>query len=235
MQEINWGNFKAKFNGKEQKTFEWLSYLLFCDEFGQSNGVFRYKNQAGVETEPILVNSVWVGFQAKFYDTKLSDNIADITDSIKKAKEHNPNLQRLLFYSNQEFSESSKKGQKEPKYKTELEKSARDQGIQIDWRVPSHFEIQLAFDKNSSKAEYFFSLDKGVVDFIDELFQHMQSILDPISSNIQFNGTEIKIDRSLTLSNLTTALDTSSLFHCKRRRWRRENCRYKGLLFYKKQ
>jgi len=24
MQEINWGNFKAKYDGKEQRSFEWL-------------------------------------------------------------------------------------------------------------------------------------------------------------------------------------------------------------------
>src|SRR5260370_37794042 len=138
MQETNWGNFKAKFNGKEQKTFELLSYLLFCDEFGQRTGIFRYKNQVGIETEPILVNGEWVGFQAKFYDTRISENKEDITDSIKKANDKNPNLQRLLFYTNQELSESRKKGQKEPKYKTELEESARLQGIQIVWKVPSH-------------------------------------------------------------------------------------------------
>ncbi len=211
MQEINWGNFKAKFNGKEQKTFELLSYLLFCDEFGQRTGIFRYKNQAGIETEPILVNGEWVGFQAKFYDTKISDNKADITDSIQKAKENNPNLQRLLFYTNQEFSESRKKGQKEPKYKIELEEFARLRGMQLGWRVPSHFEAQLALAKNRSIAEYFFSLDKGVIDFIEELIQHTQSILDPISSRILFHESEIKIDRSLTLGNLMAALDASPL------------------------
>jgi Restriction endonuclease len=211
MHEINWGNFKAKFNGKEQKTFELLSYLLFCDEFDKRTGISRYKNQAGIETEPILVNDQWVGFQAKFYDTKISDNKADITDSIKKAKEKNPNLQRLLFYTNQEFSESRKKGQKEPKYKIDLEESARLQGIQIEWRVPSHFEAQLAFDKNRSKAKYFFSLDKGVINFIEELYWHTQSILEPISSRILFHGSEIKIDRSLTLRHLTTDLDASPL------------------------
>src|SRR5260221_1345806 len=212
MQETNWGNFKAKFNGKEQKTFELLSYLLFCDEFGQRTGIFRYKNQAGIETEPILVNGEWVGFQAKFYDTKISDNRKDITDSIQKAKEHNPNLQRLLFYINQEFSENRKKGQqKEPKYKIELEEFAHLQGVQLEWKVPSHFEAQLALAKNRSIAEYFFSLDKGVIDFTEELIQHTQSILDPISSNILFHRTEIKIDRSLALRNLTTALGTSSL------------------------
>jgi hypothetical protein len=74
MYEIKWGNFKAKFNGKEQDSFELLSYLLFCDEFDKKIGIFRYKNQAGIETEPILVDGKWIGFQAKFYDTKISDN-----------------------------------------------------------------------------------------------------------------------------------------------------------------
>ena len=211
MQEINWGNFKAKFNGKEQKTFEWLSYLLFCDELDKITGIFRYKNQAGIETEPILVNGEWVGFQAKFYDTNIRSNKGDLIGSIKTAKEKNPKLQKILFYLNQEFSESSKKTQKEPQYKTEIEESATRQGIQVEWRVPSHFEAQLALAKNRSIAEYFFSLDKGVINFIEELSQHMQSILDPISSQIQFHGGEIKIDRSLTLRNLTTALDASSL------------------------
>ena len=212
MQEVNWGNFRAKFNGKEQKTFELLSYLLFCDEFDlRRTGIFRYKNQAGIETEPILVNGEWLGFQAKFYDTKISDNKADITDSIQKAKEHNQEIQKLLFYTNQEFSENRKKGQqKEPKYKEEIEEYGLRRGIQIVWRVPSNIEAQLALDKNKSIAEHFFSLDKGVIDFIEELLQHTQSILDPISSNIHFRGAEIKIDRSSTLRNLTAALDASS-------------------------
>ncbi len=52
MQEINWHNFKAKFNEREQKAFERLCYLLFCDEHNKETGIFRYKNQIGVETEP---------------------------------------------------------------------------------------------------------------------------------------------------------------------------------------
>jgi hypothetical protein len=211
MQDINWGNFKTKFDGKEQKTFELLSYLLFCDEFGQRNGIFRYKNQVGIETEPIVVNGEMVGLQAKFYETKISDNVEDIIDSIQKAKGKNQNLQRLLFYTNKEFSESRKKGQKEPQYKIDIEGAARRQGIRIEWKVPSNFEAQLALPHNQSKAEYFFSLDKGVIDCIEELIEHTHSILDPISSNIQFRETEIKIDRSETLRNLTSALDASSV------------------------
>jgi hypothetical protein len=67
MQEINWGNFKAKFNGREQASFQWLCYLLFCQEFNQPLGIERYENHAGIETSPIKVGDDWIGWQAKFY------------------------------------------------------------------------------------------------------------------------------------------------------------------------
>ena len=100
MTEINWNNFKAKFNGKEQKSFERLCYLLFCGEFNQNIGLFRYKNQAGIETDPIQYNGKWIGFQSKFYETKIGDNKEDIKDSITKAKTKNPTLNKILFYLN---------------------------------------------------------------------------------------------------------------------------------------
>jgi hypothetical protein len=53
MIEINWNNFKAKFNGKETLSFESLAYQLFCFEFNIKTGIFRFKNQTGIETEPI--------------------------------------------------------------------------------------------------------------------------------------------------------------------------------------
>ena len=69
--KINWNIFKAKFYDKEQKSFEKLCYLLFCNEFNINTGIFRYKNQAGIETEPIEYDDKLIGFQAKFYETKI--------------------------------------------------------------------------------------------------------------------------------------------------------------------
>lgn len=140
MQEINWNNFKAKFNGKEQKSFEWLCYLLFCKEFNKNTGIFRYKNQAGIETEPIEHNGQMIGPQAKFYETKISENKDDIKDSIETAKRKNRNLTKIIFYINQEFSESSKKGKKDPAYKIEIENHAKSLGVEIDWRSKSFFD-----------------------------------------------------------------------------------------------
>lgn len=211
MQEINWGIFKAKFNGKEQKSFEWLCYLLFCNEFNIDVGIFRYKNQVGIETEPIEYAGKLIGFQAKFYETKISANKKDIKDSIAKAKTKNPKLDKIIFYINQEFSESSKTEEKKPAYKTEIEDYAKSQNVEIEWRVPSHFEAQLAQEKNRTFAQHFFSLDKSVIDFIDELTQHTESILTPTQSKIEFEDVEIKIDRSKVIENLKTILNESSL------------------------
>ena len=113
--------------------------MLFCEEHGNEIGIFRFKNQTGIETEPIELNGEKIGFQAKFYDTKISENKDDIIDSIKKAKRENPKISKILFYLNQEFSESTKKGKKDPEYKIEIEKLASDEKLTIEWRVLSHF------------------------------------------------------------------------------------------------
>jgi len=211
MQEINWNNFAAKFNGKEQSSFEWLCYLLFCDEFNRPTGMLRYKNQAGIETQPIEHDGRVIGFQAKYYETNISSNKERIKDTIKKAKDRNPTIDKILFYINGEFSESSKKGQKDPKYKTEIEKYASTLGIEIEWRSKSFFESPFVFDRNATIAKHFFSLEKSIIDFIGELIKHTESVLGPIHSNMQFKGTEIKIDRSQTLEKLRTKFNECSL------------------------
>jgi len=33
--------------------FEWFYYLLFSKEYNQPYGTHRYKNQSGIETDPI--------------------------------------------------------------------------------------------------------------------------------------------------------------------------------------
>lgn len=211
MSEINWNIFKSKFNGKEQKEFEYLSYLLFCDEFNQNTGIFRYKNQIGIETEPIKVEGKVIGFQAKFYETKISANVKDIENSITKAKSKNPDLDKILFYINHEFSESTTRGQKEPRYKTQIEEYAVAKGLEIEWRVPSHFERQLLLKNNIFLAKRFFALEKSTYDFMQDLIQHTESILTSICSDMEFKGNVIKLDRSATITDLKAVLAKSSV------------------------
>jgi hypothetical protein len=210
MKEINWNIFKAKFNGKETSSFEYLAYLLFCSEHNNNTGIFRFKNQTGIETEPIQVDQTFVGFQAKFYDTKIADNKGDIIDSIKKAKRENTGLTKILFYLNQEFSESKTKGKKDPVYKTEIEKEAKKLNIEIEWRVPSHFELQLSLPKNQYLNDYYFEDKKGVVDFLLELTYHTESLLFPVQTDIKYVDQLIKIDRASDLKILSDNIEVSN-------------------------
>jgi len=211
MQEINWNNFKAKFNGKEQKSFEALCYLLFCSEFNEDRGVFRYKNQTGSETDPIERDGDVIVWQAKFLEAKVSTKKDDLMMAIEATKRKNPSVSKVLFYLNQEFSESRQKDKKDPAYKTAIEHYANSLGVKVEWRVPSHFERQLSLEKNRALAQHYFSLGKSIIDFITELHQHTESILSSIHSKIFFNGNEIKIDRSATLKSLRNALTSSPL------------------------
>ncbi len=99
----NWDIFKAKFSENPQNNFEWFCYLLFCNEFNQDFGIFRYKNQSAIETDPIEKDGQLIGWQAKFYDTSLSANKSDLLDTIDKAKRDYPRISKIIFYSNQEW------------------------------------------------------------------------------------------------------------------------------------
>lgn len=44
-----------------------------------------------------------------------------------------------MFYLNKEFSESTDKEKKEPEYKVEIEKTGKDTGVIVEWRVRSPY------------------------------------------------------------------------------------------------
>ena len=178
--ELNWNNFKAKYDGREQRAFEQLSYILFCLEHEQKFGIFRYKNQAGIETNTIQINDEYIGFQAKFYETSVGSNKDDIIDSITKAKNKNPDINKIFLYINKELSESSKENKSKPKYQEEIEQAALDINIELIWRVPSHFERQLIEPEHKWLYETFFTLDKGLVDFVNEIELHSKNNLESI-------------------------------------------------------
>ena len=71
---MNWKIFDLKYDKREQWAFEQMSYLLFCAELNNRIGLFRYKNQTGIETEPIEKDGIFYGFQAKYYTTSISEN-----------------------------------------------------------------------------------------------------------------------------------------------------------------
>ena len=179
--------------------------MLFCYEFKQKFGVFRFKNQTGTETEPVRVDGKIVGFQAKYFDATISGKKDDIIDSLKKAKSKNPALDKILIYTNQEPSESKHKGKKLPTYLIDIEAAAKELNLEIEWRLPSHIEKQLSVPDNAYLGQYFFSPEKGAVEFLENLRKHSEDVLFAVQTAITFKGQEIKLDRDESLSKITSS------------------------------
>src|SRR5690606_9164006 len=105
-------------------------------------------------------------------------------DSIKKAKSKNKQLDELFFYINQELSESTAKNKKKPQYQLDIEQAAKTAGINIEWRVPSHFELQLSLPDNKYINDIFFSLDPNEGDLLDEVSKHNEYFTSNSNRNI---------------------------------------------------
>ncbi len=206
MIEINWKIFEAKFSGKEQETFEWLCYLLFCKECDQPKGISRYTNQVGIETNPIDFNGEKIGFQAKFYNTRLSEHKRDLIKSIDDATRKYPGINKIFFYINKDSGQGSSP---KPKYIIKIENHAQSKNISIVWKTASFFESPFVCEENERIAQYFFSNEKSIFDFINKLSSHTKLILQPIQSEIIYKGNKIKIDRSNILKTLEEALKKS--------------------------
>lgn len=202
---MNWNIFDLKYDKREQWAFEEMSYLLFCAELNNRIGLFRYKNQTGIETEPLDKDGKIYGFQAKYYTVPISGKKSELITSIKKAKRENPKLDTILFYLNKEFSESKKKGQKKPEYQIDIESEAKKLKIDIAWRVPSHFELQLSLPENKYIQDIFFSLEPNDGDLLDEVVNHNENILQAIQTEIHFGEKQIKIDRNKLVEGIAEA------------------------------
>ena len=204
----NWSAFRAKFSENHQHNFEWFCYLLFCKEFNQPYGVFRYINQSAIETSPIRVGDEVVGFQAKFYDTALSSHKSDLLDTLKDAKKNYPDISKLLIYCNNAWGQY--RGNK-PLGLKEIEDKAVKLKITLEWRTTSYFESEFVCVENESISKHFFTLDKSIINLISELQKHTATILFPIQGCINFNGQVIKIDRSEYSDRLITQTNKVSI------------------------
>lgn len=198
----DWDKFKAKFSENPQKNFEWLCYSLFCKEFDKTKGIFRYKNQSGIETDPVKSGSEVIGHQAKFYEDTLGKHKDDLIDALDKTKRDYPDVTKVILYSNQEWGQA--RGQ-EPQGKKDVEAKAKGLGIELELRATSFFESPFVCVDNEIIARHFFTLDKSVFDLVERQESHSGNILNEIQTTISFNGQDIRIDRIDDLRKIKTA------------------------------
>ncbi len=198
MNKISWDKFKTV-NENYRIAFEDLSYHLFCRRFKIKDGIRTDYNQVGLETEPIFdpTKNENVGFQAKFFDNKLSDHssVKQIKDSITKAKNKYSDLNRIIIYTHKQF------GSKKTKYEKNIEEEAGK--IEIEWVVKSNFEILLA--ENIDLAQLYFDLsdELGFVKHqIDSRVLTLLRSLEYIELPFISEGSEKKVNCKSVAENI---------------------------------
>ncbi|MCL6236916.1 hypothetical protein M5F66_00920 [Acinetobacter sp. ANC 5033] len=163
MIQPNWEVFSAKFSNNQQMTFEWFAYLLFCREFDLPKGWFGFKNQSGIEKNPIERSDEVIGFQAKFYFTKLSSHKDDFLEMLEKAKRDHPSLTKILVYTNQFWGEAYNRAEQKmmsPQALLDINAKAKELMIELEWREASFFESEFVCLEHSDLAKYFFTQQK---------------------------------------------------------------------------
>ena len=158
-QRLDWNEFKVK-NQDYHKVFEELTYHLFCRKYDCVDGIHSYKNQAGIETDPIQHNGDYIGFQTKWFDNTI--NYKSLELAIEKAKKKNPNLTKIIFYIYPSFSESSKTNEKKSNGLIGVEKSATDAGISLEWVVESQLNIIICKNENRDLQSKYFKSSDGI-------------------------------------------------------------------------
>lgn len=196
----DWNIFRFKFSENPQKNFEWFCYLLFCKEHKKEFGIFRYKNQSAIETNPIEIEGEVIGWQAKFYDTTLSNHKSDLLSTLEKAKRDYPKITKLILYTNQEWAQTNGE---EPQGKKDIDKKAQELAIELEWRTASFFESQFVSLDCELISKHFFAPDKSVLNLLEEQKFHSENILDRIYTHIEFNGSKIEIDRTSDLGKIS--------------------------------
>jgi len=209
MVKPNWDKFKAKFSENPQDNFEWFCYTLFCKEYNKPFGVFRYRDQPAIETEPIEVGEEIIGFQSKFYEGNISSNHKnELVGTIEKAKRDYPNITKIIFYINSEFTKGV--GGKEPISLKDTNKKANELGITIEWRLKSYFESPFVSIEQGPISTYFFE-NNSIIDVVFQKQKQTENILNVIHTDILFNNGKVEINRDNELNSITQKLKTNEV------------------------
>ena len=87
--KVDWNAFNYIHSTNDRDAFQRLTEQLFCFEFKQPYGIYRYYNQPYIETMPVRDGDEYIGFQSKYYDasTKLSDRVDELKEAIDEVSQ----------------------------------------------------------------------------------------------------------------------------------------------------
>ena len=204
----NWEQFKSKFNDSPTYYFEYFCYLLFCIEYNKLQGVFRYKNQSGIEWNPIEVDGRIIVAQCKFYDTSLGSHKDEIIEMLNTIQKNYTTPCELKFYTNQDWGQGKKRGTNDSQPKIEIETKAKEYNITIDWRTNETYFLSPDVAFNQELMKHFFT-DASIYDLINEKQIHTERILNNIHAKINFLSQIIEIDKTKEINELKNQLKSN--------------------------
>lgn len=204
MIDVSWKVFQAKFAGKEYDSFQELCLFVFCHHCSIQSGIFSYGNHPGIETEDVLFEGKYTGFQAKFYTDNLPNKKKDILDAIIATRNHNTRVQKIIFFlpiDPPSVSKGVDEGQK-PKWMKEAEATAKENHLEIDWFGTSRFQTALACEDLQFVARHFFDHNPDLWDCLAALKGKTDSRLAIIRDAIRFQGKSIHFEHRYELDRL---------------------------------
>ena len=204
----SWSEFAYKYSSEEEQRarFEDLARCLFCHRFHIPYGIYQAVNHIGNETEVICRDGEIIGFQAKFF--KRSIQKEQIIESIEKAKRENPSQTKMILYTNLSFGAKNKT--KRTNVQNDIAAYALTKGLEIEWSTDKMILDQVAGIEWIY--DVFFSVDSIYATLYAAETKNTESILNPIESEINFQGKRVKVPRTSLLSQLKDKIAAHT--HC---------------------
>jgi len=161
MNEINWNRFELK-NPNPQDAFETMCRNFFLREYKVSSHNFSANyNQTGLETEPVLFNGKYYGFQCKYSTSGNSSAMyTEVLASLTKAVGVYPNINTVIIYTNLDIKPNVSVADLLKPKKTDrakIHELGKNHGVEIIWFVKPNFEKALNEVGNYDLYRSFFS------------------------------------------------------------------------------
>lgn len=206
MNNISWNQFEIK-NSNPRDAFETMCRHIFLRQYKVSSHAFSANyNQTGLETEPVLFDGKYYGFQCK-YSTSGNGSVLydEVYNSLKKAVTAYSNLNTIIVYTNLDIKpnvtdEELATGKKTSRIKIAL--LGKKHNIDIVWFLKANFESALNEDNNYDLYRVFFSsqdtngLLNSVITYDERTFLTSTQFID-----LSVNGTKFSSIQNEILSN----------------------------------
>ena len=235
---VDWKAFEYKYSNNPQRAFENLAYCLFCYEFNQKNGIFRYFNQPHIETNPIQVDEQLIGFQAKYYadSVSMSGKEKDLKEAVEGVARSYPGITTLYFYIStyygdgmknvlyaMDFSKMKMEPISENKYSQKLipviEMNKQIVALQGDFFPDGSRNIFLEVIKESGQIEQVTLNSNAASSFTDVYTEHNIIYIDSdneylytLEKNVHASSAEYYIVKYTFNFSTVEAIDISSIF-----------------------